>query len=85
MKTLLERYIAKSIILTTLLIILVIASILLLILLLGELKSIGEGDYDLLQVFFYVFLRLPSEIYQFSPIFLLLGAIIGLNLLSSHR
>ncbi len=81
----LERYIAKTLIGTTLLTTVVIIGVLFLLLLLGELKNIGEGDYGILQAIFYVLLRLPNEIYQFSPMLILLGSMIGLNALSSQR
>lgn len=85
MKTILARYIARSTMLATLLVTLIISAVLFLILLLGELKAIGEGDYNLAQALAYVVLRLPNELYQFSPMLILLGGIIGLSLLSGTR
>src|SRR4026209_1259138 len=85
MITLLKRYIAKTIVSSTLLTALVIVSVLFIITLLGELKNMGEGDYGLMQAFVYVLLRLPNDIYQFSPMLVLLGSIVGLSILSSHR
>jgi lipopolysaccharide export system permease protein len=85
MITLLKRYIAKTIVSSTLLTALVIISVLFIITLLGELKNMGEGDYGLIQAFVYVMLRLPNDIYQFSPMLVLLGSIVGLSILSSHR
>src|SRR3990167_10833056 len=82
---LLERYIAKTIIAATGLIALIITAVLFLMLLLGELKNIGEGDYNLPQAIFFVLLRLPNELYQFSPMLILLGSMVGLSILSSHR
>lgn len=81
----LERYIAKMITAATGLAILIVVGVLTLILLLGQLKNLGEGDYGLLSVILYVLLRLPSELYQFSPLLVLLGSIVGLSVLSSHR
>ncbi|HEX4045694.1 MAG TPA: LPS export ABC transporter permease LptG [Gammaproteobacteria bacterium] len=82
---LLERYITKTIILATGLTALIMGGVLFLLLLLGELKRIGEGDYSILQAFLYALLRLPGELYQFSPMLVLLGSIIGLSLLSAQR
>jgi lipopolysaccharide export system permease protein len=76
---------AKTIAIATGLSTLIIFGVLFLMLLLGELKNIGEGDYGLRQAFEYVLLRLPNELYQFSPMLILLGSIIGLSILSSHR
>lgn len=85
MMTILERYISKVILVATGLVAIIITSVLFLMTLLGELKNIGQGDYSLDQAIFYVFLRLPNEIYQFSPLLILLGSIVGLSILSSHR
>lgn len=85
MMKILERYIAKTIILATGLAALMIIGVLLLMKMLGELKNIGEGDYGITQAIMYVLLHLPNDLYQFSPMLMLLGSIIGLSALSSHR
>jgi lipopolysaccharide export system permease protein len=85
MFNLLTRYITKTIVLAAALTTLIMTSVLFLFALLAQLKSIGEGDYNIVQAFFYVLLRLPGDIYQFSPMLILLGSIIGLSLLSAHR
>lgn len=80
-----ERYIAKNLFVATALASLIILSVLMLILLLNEGKHIGEGDYHLLEAFIFVLMRLPGEFYRFSPMLILLGAIIGLSLMSNSR
>ena len=82
---LLSRYIASTIFTATGMAALVIAGIVMLLALLGEMKNIGEGEYGLIQAVIYVFYRLPNEIYQFSPMVILLGSIMGLSILSSHK
>lgn len=81
----LERYIAKTIIFATGIAALILISILFLLSLMGEAKSIGEGDYGFGQTVLYVLLRLPNDLYHFSPLFILLGSIIGLSMLASYR
>ena len=81
----LERYIAKSLLLASGMATLIITGVLLLLTFLSELRSIGEGEYGFIQATIYVFLRMPAKIYQFSPLLVLLGSIIGLSILSSHR
>jgi lipopolysaccharide export system permease protein len=81
----LERYIAKTTIVATGLAALIIISVLFLMSLLGEVKNIGEGDYSIQQAFFYVLMRLPNELYQFSPMLILLGSIMGMSMLSTYR
>lgn len=85
MMKILERYIAKAIMMATGLTALVITGILFLISLLNELKNVGEGDYGFYQALFYVCMRMPSELYQFSPMLILLGSITGLSILSAYR
>lgn len=81
----LQRYIIKSILLATLLITTVFVGIMGMLSLLGELKNIGEGDYGLMQAMLYVLMRLPNELYQLSPMLILLGSVVGLSVLSSYR
>src|SRR3990167_10783639 len=85
MISILDRYISKIIMLATLLVIVIVASVMTLIMLLQELKNIGSGDYEIGQAIYFVFLRLPNELYHFSPILILLGSIVGLSILSSYR
>src|SRR5579862_1772223 len=85
MVNIIQRYIAKTIISATALTALIITSFLFLMIMLTELKNFGEGDYGIGHVFFYAILRLPNELYHFSPLLILLGSIIGLSTISSHK
>jgi len=82
---LLTRYIMKTVIFATALTTLILGGVLFLMTLLKELKNIGEGDYGLLQAIFYIIMRMPMELYQFSPLLILLGSIAGLSVLSAYR
>lgn len=81
----LERYIAVSILKATAVIALIISGVLFLLTLLGQLKNLGQGDYGLLQALIVVLMRMPTLVYQFSPLLVLLGSIVGLSLLYTHR
>jgi len=81
----LDRYIAKSVILSTGLTALIISGVLFLLSFLSELKSVGQGDYGVGEAVAYVLLHMPNDLYQFSPLLVLLGSIIGLSVLSSSR
>lgn len=85
MTIILQRYIAKVILAATGLAALIILGILALVITLRELKNLGEGDYGLGQAVLYVLFRLPNELYQFSPMLILLGTIMGLSVLSTHK
>lgn len=82
---LIERYIAKTIISMTFLTAAVMMSVLFLMMLLGEFKNIGEGDYGLDQAILYVISRLPNDLYQFFPMLILIGSILGLSILTTSR
>jgi lipopolysaccharide export system permease protein len=47
------------------------------------LHSIGEGEYGLLQVVIHELFMLPHDIYQFFPMLVLLGGVLGLGALVS--
>lgn len=81
----LQRYIAKSIVVGTLISALIIIGILVLMSLLGEMKDIGEGDYSIALAGLFVLMRLPNQLYQYSPMLVLLGSIIGLTILTANR
>lgn len=85
MISILERYIAKTIASATGLATLAITGVSFLLLLLGEMKNIGEGDYGVLQALIYAVMRLPMQVYQFAPMLMLLGSVIGLSVLTSNR
>src|SRR5437868_11483212 len=81
----LQRYIAKTVIQATGIATLIITSILFIMSLMGEAKSLGVGDYGFMQSIGYVLLRMPSDLYHFLPLLMLIGSIMGLSILSSHR
>ena len=85
MINILERYIAKTIILATGLTTLIISGVLFIITFLNETKNIGEGDYGFNQAIAYVLMRMPGALYQFAPMLVLLGSMIGLSSLSTYR
>lgn len=84
MLKILERYLARTIIAATGMTALVIAAVLFIMALLGEFKSF-DNDYGFTAALFYVILRMPNDMYQFSPMLILLGSIIALSLLMTHR
>lgn len=82
---LINRYIAKSVLLATLLVLLLVTGLTYLITLLGELKDIGSGDYGLLQAVIHALLVLPHDIYEFFPMLVLLGGLTGLGSLAAYQ
>lgn len=78
-----QRYIIKSVISSTALIFLIVMSLTFVMGMLRELHSIGEGEYGLLQVVIHELFMLPHDIYQFFPMLVLLGGVLGLGALVS--
>ena len=85
MVTILQRYIAKTVILTTLLVVLVMLGLAYFISFLGELHYIGVGNYGVAQAALHALLELPFNLYQFFPMLVLIGGLMGLGTLASHQ
>ncbi len=81
----LYRYIARNVIAATALMIVIVMGLILFITFLEELKDIGVGGYGVAQAFVHVLLRLPHHLYEFFPIIVMLGGIIGLGVLAAHQ
>jgi len=79
-----ERYLGKTVIAATLSVLGVLLALFTLIKLIAETRDVGYGHYTLLNAFYYVLLTSPSQFYNFSPIAVLLGSILGLSVLARH-
>lgn len=51
---------------------------------LGEIKSVGQGGYQLHHAFGFVLLRLPGRAYELMPIAVLIGTLYALSSLTRH-
>lgn len=80
-----NRYIIKQVLSSTLLVMGVMLALIFFTTLLGEFQDLGRGDYTFVQAVIYVILRLPHNLYLFSPMLILLGGIIGLGMLTMHQ
>jgi lipopolysaccharide export system permease protein len=81
----LHRYIARNVMLATGLVVLVMVGLIFLIDFLGELKDVGTGDYGFAQAFMHVILEFPRTLYQFFPMIILIGGVMGLGVLSANQ
>ena len=78
-----DRYINKTLRNYTLVVLLIWLSIYSFFNFLGELNSIGQLDYTVLEAFKYIILKMPEVVYkQASPI-ILLGCVLGMGYLST--
>ena len=82
---LLDRYIAKTVLGTIALVTLMLVGLQLFILFVNELDDLGRGQYHIKQALSVMLLEVPGEVYLFFPVACLLGALMGLGNLASHR
>ncbi|MDX2345553.1 MAG: LPS export ABC transporter permease LptG [Legionella sp.] len=82
---LLDKYIAKTVLSSIALVTLMLTGLQLFILFVNELDDLGRGQYHIKQALSVMLLQVPGEVYLFFPVACLLGALMGLGNLASHR
>ncbi|NOQ70294.1 MAG: LPS export ABC transporter permease LptG [Gammaproteobacteria bacterium] len=82
-QVIIDRYIAKSVIMGCLLSSFVILSVFVFVDFVSQLEDVGKGNYGALQAVIYVFLGLSQRLYELSPSILLLGGILSLGALAA--
>lgn len=82
--SILDRYIAKNVLMAIGLVVLMLTGLQLFILFVGQLEDLGKADYGIWQASFFVLLQLPYQVYLFFPMASLLGCLIGLGVLANH-
>ena len=81
---LLERYIAKAVIIGTLIVMLVILTLLGIVELMQQLDDVGKGNYTLADAFLASVLTMPRKLFEVFPITALVGSLLGLGGLASN-
>jgi lipopolysaccharide export system permease protein len=82
--TILQRYIAKTILASTGLVLLVLLGLYTFIDFISELEDIGKGKYQLGDVLSFLALSTPKRFYELLPVAALLGSVLGLGSLASQ-
>jgi len=85
MFNLLDRYIAKRVILASLLILFLLIMLRAIFSVLEESRLIGRGDYEMADAFLYVALMLPQKILELFPMGVLIGSLFGLGMLAANN
>jgi lipopolysaccharide export system permease protein len=80
-----QRYIAKNVLMSTISVFIVVLALSFIIGLLKELHDIGVGDYGFGHAILYVLLLLPHTLYQFFPLLVLVGGVVGLGILAASH
>jgi lipopolysaccharide export system permease protein len=75
----LDRYLARTVLMHTLLVMVVLLALMSLVTFIGQQDDIGQGNYDVTGAFFVTLLQLPQQAYQLLPIGAMIGAIIALG------
>jgi lipopolysaccharide export system permease protein len=77
--TILDRYLARTVLLHTLLVMGVLLALMSLVTFIGQQDDIGQGSYDVGGAFLVTLLLLPQQAYELLPIGALIGSITGLG------
>ncbi|MBD3896660.1 LPS export ABC transporter permease LptG [Halomonas sp. ML-15] len=80
----LDRYIARNVLGAIIVVQLVLLGLDLVISYINDLDDV-EGDYGAFQVLAYLIMRLPWRFYQYAPVGVLIGALIGLGSMASSN
>ncbi|MGC3871830.1 LPS export ABC transporter permease LptG [Halomonas sp. GXIMD04776] len=80
----LDRYIARNVLAAILVVQLVLLGLDLIIAFINDLKDV-EGGYGAFDVLLYLGLRMPWRFYQYAPVAVLIGALIGLGSMASSN
>ncbi|MGQ0428353.1 MAG: LPS export ABC transporter permease LptG [Gammaproteobacteria bacterium] len=80
--TLLDRYLARTILLHTLMVMGVLLALMSLVTFINQQDEIGQGSFEVADAFLVTLLRLPQQAYELLPIGALIGAITGLGALA---
>jgi len=84
MMSILDRYIAVTMVRSTVLTVLVLVGLLLFFSLVEELDQVGRGDYLVLDAFVVGILSAPRYLFEVFPVAALIGSLVGLGGLASH-
>jgi len=82
--TILQRYIAKTILTSTLLVLVILLGLYTFMDFMAELNDLGKGQYSLMNALSYLAFSMPKRIYELLPIAALLGSVLGLGNLASQ-
>jgi len=83
--TILDRYIGRQVLLSVLFTLLVLVGLRTLFTLLDEASKIGEGHYQFVDALYYALLLVPSRVYEFFPMGVLIGGLSALGTLAQQN
>lgn len=84
MMSILDRYIARTVLVTSVLSLAVLSGLSALIRFVEQLKSVGKGSYTIADAGLFVLYSMPRDIEVFFPMAALLGGLLGMGMLASN-
>ncbi|WP_348761826.1 LPS export ABC transporter permease LptG [uncultured Salinisphaera sp.] len=81
--TILDRYIARSVLGAIGVVLMVVGALLTLMLFISEVDNLGDGNYTLSKILIWMALMLPARLYLVLPVVSLLGALLALGALAA--
>lgn len=84
MMRILDKYIAKTVLLSIGLVTLLLTGLQIFILFVNQLSDLGKVDFGIYEAFYVVLMQLPYQVYMFFPMASLLGCLIGLGVMANH-
>lgn len=78
-----DRYLGRNVLAATALTLLVLVALTSLFAFVGEMEDVGKGGYGVMAATLYVVFLLPAAVYEFLPVAVLIGAMLGLGMLAS--
>jgi len=81
---LLDRYLGRAVIGSVLLVLGILLSLDAIIGFAGETSNVGKASYSIWDAVQYILLNMPRHLYEFFPLAVLLGTVLGLGTLASH-
>ena len=79
-----DRYIAKTVILDTLMVLFSLMLLRTLFAFIDESSDIGKGDYQFIDALYFSTLQLPARLYELFPVSALIGGLVGIGRLASN-
>lgn len=85
MMTLVDKYIAKTVLASIILVLLMLTGLQGFILFVNQLGDLGKADYGIMQALVFIALGIPYQVYLFFPMASLLGCLIGLGIMANNH
>lgn len=84
MMNIIDRYVFNHVVLGSFMVVLILALLDTFFVFLGELDTVGKGNYGYLQAFLYIVYTLPRRFYDYAPTAVLLGSLVALGGLAAR-